>query len=217
MCAQIGFVYNANRLSSRPFGTVLHTSFGPTASPRLWKKMEKHGWDRWKRSRWWEQNVGDADKALKAGAAGSPTSRNDLPASEEVTIPESSAAAVTAAGERSETKSEGSQATGVDQVDPTTHLTGPTLPPSLDPTRHQIVYLSADAEDELEELSENEVYVIGGIVDRNRHKVCCRLSSPVYVPLSSPVILAIGLRVIRSSPLCGVWWQGCGVLTLSAV
>jgi tRNA (guanine9-N1)-methyltransferase len=34
-----------------------------------------------------------------------------------------------------------------------------------------LVYLSADAEEELETLAENEIYIIGGIVDKNRHKV----------------------------------------------
>lgn len=38
---------------------------------------------------------------------------------------------------------------------------------------HSLVYLSADAEDELETLREDEVYIIGGIVDRNRYKVSC--------------------------------------------
>jgi tRNA (guanine9-N1)-methyltransferase len=35
------------------------------------------------------------------------------------------------------------------------------------------VYLSADAEEEIHELSSDKVYVIGGIVDRNRHKGLC--------------------------------------------
>ena len=50
------------------------------------------------------------------------------------------------------------------------HLTGPRLPPILS-TNHKLVYLSADASEELATLSEDEVYIIGGIVDRNRHKV----------------------------------------------
>lgn len=35
----------------------------------------------------------------------------------------------------------------------------------------EYVYLSADAEEELETLRENQTYIIGGIVDRNRYKV----------------------------------------------
>lgn len=35
----------------------------------------------------------------------------------------------------------------------------------------ELVYLSADSEEELTELDPNHVYIIGGLVDRNRHKV----------------------------------------------
>lgn len=52
-------------------------------------------------------------------------------------------------------------------------LSGPTLPSTLPPDS-QLVYLSADAEEELATLSPNETYVIGGIVDRNRHKMLCQ-------------------------------------------
>lgn len=34
-----------------------------------------------------------------------------------------------------------------------------------------VSYLSGDAEESLETLDDNGVYIIGGIVDRNRHKV----------------------------------------------
>lgn len=36
---------------------------------------------------------------------------------------------------------------------------------------HTLVYLSADSEEELSTLREDEVYIIGGLVDRNRYKV----------------------------------------------
>lgn len=38
-------------------------------------------------------------------------------------------------------------------------------------SKDSVVYLTADADDELDELKEGETYVLGGIVDRNRHKV----------------------------------------------
>jgi len=45
------------------------------------------------------------------------------------------------------------------------------LPKMISPDTHSLVYLSADADEELEVLKENEIYIIGGIVDKNRHKV----------------------------------------------
>ena len=35
----------------------------------------------------------------------------------------------------------------------------------------KVVYLTADANEELEELKEDETYIIGGICDHNRYKV----------------------------------------------
>jgi Trm5-related predicted tRNA methylase len=37
--------------------------------------------------------------------------------------------------------------------------------------KDDLVYLTADAEETIQELDASKVYIIGGIVDRNRHKV----------------------------------------------
>lgn len=37
--------------------------------------------------------------------------------------------------------------------------------------KDKVIYLTADAENELEELKEGETYIIGGICDHNRYKV----------------------------------------------
>jgi tRNA (guanine9-N1)-methyltransferase len=50
----------------------------------------------------------------------------------------------------------------------------------LDAHRANVVYLTADSEEELMELKEGEIYVIGGICDHNRYKVCTR-----SVPMNS--------------------------------
>lgn len=44
--------------------------------------------------------------------------------------------------------------------------------------KNQVIYLTADADDEIEELKEGETYIIGGIVDHNRYKVCCPFLPP---------------------------------------
>ncbi|KAG1755376.1 guanine-1-methyltransferase-domain-containing protein [Suillus lakei] len=43
----------------------------------------------------------------------------------------------------------------------------------LDARRASVVYLTADSEEELMELKEGEIYVIGGICDHNRYKNLC--------------------------------------------
>jgi tRNA (guanine9-N1)-methyltransferase len=37
--------------------------------------------------------------------------------------------------------------------------------------KNQMIYLTADSEQTIESLEEDKVYIIGGLVDRNRHKV----------------------------------------------
>lgn len=146
MASQIGYVYSANRTAPIPFSTIIHTSFGPTASPRIWEKMANRAWDRWNRCHWWEQGVEELGKVLKREV----TANN---------------------GERTGDNGGNEGEDGSGPSDLTKTLTGPNLPPTIDPARHKMVYLSADSEEELATLSENEVYVIGGIVDRNRYKV----------------------------------------------
>lgn len=43
--------------------------------------------------------------------------------------------------------------------------------------QQKIIYLTADSEEELTELSPDETYIIGGICDHNRYKVAASLSS----------------------------------------
>jgi tRNA (guanine9-N1)-methyltransferase len=139
MASQLGYVYSANRLAERPFQTILHTSFSPASSPRLWEKMLKTKREVWNRCYWTE---GGIDRlAQKFGQSSKSTS----------------------APEPAQGPSD----------DPSL-----SLPETISPGTHSLVYLSADAEEELETLKENEIYIIGGIVDKNRHKVYSSRSRP---------------------------------------
>lgn len=54
------------------------------------------------------------------------------------------------------------------------------------------VYLSADASDVLKEIDPSKSYIIGGLVDRNRHKVANSVKAPPVQPV--PVRLEPGFR-----------------------
>ena len=55
---------------------------------------------------------------------------------------------------------------------PFEHLLCTSLDGNTPVDRGTIVYLTADSDVELTELTEGETYIIGGIVDHNRYKVC---------------------------------------------
>lgn len=137
MSSQLAYLYSYNRTAKRPFSTILHTSFSPTASPRLWEKMSRSNWEKWTRTYSWAEGLEDLPKGMTSALNGS--SVNPPQTAESVNTLES-------------------------------HFTGPYLPPNLHSTQ-KLIYLSADSPHEMTILSEDEIYIIGGIVDRNRYKV----------------------------------------------
>lgn len=69
----------------------------------------------------------------------------------------------------------------------TTKQKGPQTAP-----RENVVYLTADASDELTELKEDETYIIGGIVDHNRYKVrFLLLCQPHFLTSFPPALLLL--------------------------
>ncbi|KFZ09996.1 hypothetical protein V501_05382 [Pseudogymnoascus sp. VKM F-4519 (FW-2642)] len=64
-------------------------------------------------------------------------------------------------------------ANGPESSIPSESVSTPQIPDIPIPTTPQVVYLSSDSEHTLDSLSPYTTYVIGGIVDKNRHKGLC--------------------------------------------
>ncbi|KAE8540109.1 tRNA (guanine(9)-N1)-methyltransferase [Cryptococcus gattii VGV] len=137
MAQQLGYLYSSNRTAEKPVRTVIHTTFSPAASPRLWQRMENFNWHKWSRCHWWEQGL--------------ETLKSQLDPSTSILC------AQPVVSDKAQDKA------GVDTKSLLSRLTGPQVPVDLQAGKHKLVYLSADAEDELLSLSEDEIYIIGGI------------------------------------------------------
>jgi tRNA (guanine9-N1)-methyltransferase len=169
MASQLAFQYSTNRSAKIPISSVVHTSASSEASPRLWDRLAKSGCERWARCHFVEQ---DLDKiAAQWDKRKSAETKDEAAAG-----PSSSAGNVAAVGENPDKSVSGPM------TEPEPALEGgmPDMG-GLSPGGHSLVYLSADAEEELQTLREDEVYIIGGIVDRNRHKVGLGSHSTFYL------------------------------------
>ncbi|WVQ65104.1 uncharacterized protein L199_003276 [Kwoniella botswanensis] len=158
MSSQIGFCYSSNRIAPKPIKSIVHTGFSPETSPRLWTKMIDRNWDRWSRSYWWKEDVGVMHSVLSSDEE---SKRQDKVGMQIDNSPD----------QENENEDKNDQDKRIQLQN---HLTGPTLPPGLTQTKHTLIYLSADAEEELETLDESHIYIIGGIVDRNRYRNLCQ-------------------------------------------
>lgn len=62
-------------------------------------------------------------------------------------------------------------------------------------TQQNVIYLTADSEEELTELKPEEIYIIGGICDHNRYKV----ATPPYFHPQKSILYLISL-ILESLP-----------------
>jgi len=116
LTSQLAYTYSANRNTSRPFSSVLFTSFNGRTRERL-ERQSDAAYKRWIGTEWWDGSYEELwEEATSAPAS---TSKQNC-------------------------------------------------------DKGKVVYLTADAEDELSELKDDEVYIVGGICDHNRYKNLCQ-------------------------------------------
>ncbi|BGP52492.1 hypothetical protein JCM8202_000140 [Rhodotorula sphaerocarpa] len=201
MASQLAYCYSANRLSSRPF-PLLITSFTGRIRDAYEKRGDWKSWKgvEWWEEGLEElyQGVADPDPtkveqeketgAQLEGRSGAEAEQTVGPAgtmTEEGAKAAAAPAAASASGEEA-TEASTSAATASTSAAPasasdtTSDLTAPPIAlgslagqPRARTPRSQVVYLTGDSPNILTSLEPNHTYILGGLVDRNRHKLLC--------------------------------------------
>ncbi|KAF8638591.1 hypothetical protein AX17_002132 [Amanita inopinata Kibby_2008] len=150
LCSQLAYTYSVSRNASYPF-SLLYTSLNGRTLRRL-ESMNDAGYRRWMGTEWWTE---DYDQLwLKQEAAGQ----------DQQTSPEANKADVNSVDDSGEVvKSDSRPRRGASKGEKR----------MAKAAQGTVVYLTADAEQELTELSPDETYIIGGICDHNRYKNLC--------------------------------------------
>lgn len=139
--SQLSYCYSLNRAAAKPVSAVLHTSLNGNLRTRMEGQGGSHGIHR-KWSRCHWWEAGLEELQTRVGKA-TDEAKIDGQAESVASIQAATAAR---------------REDGFTDVSPF-------------PSTHKLVYLSADSPNELTDLSESDIYIIGGIVDKNRHKV----------------------------------------------
>lgn len=214
MSAQLAFLYNNHRTSTSPFRSVLFTrlegklksrlqdSYWQTAKGR-WRGVEC--WDGQEMDGLWNEEGGEmwTSAEEEQGDGGLMEQSSSILKSAPIE-PE----AITT-GEYDSSMQQTLQASDtVPPVASSASISAPTHPhpligrlPSRSP-RDSVIYLTADSPNEITELEEGMTYVIGGIVDHNRYKVCRPYIGPGF-PFASGLSPTLQLTVLarRRRPL----------------
>lgn len=176
MCSQLAYTYASHRRTKTPFTSLLFTSLNGRLRKQL-DSINDGSYRRWRETEWWEEDI-DALWNSPPQPTEEPPPDVALDERPQPTEPESS-------NSKAET-AEPSPPT-LNNVPPTASSSTSSRPrPRNRQTRgaqtrsscsqESVVYLTADAQDELLELKQGETYIIGGLVDRNRHKVGASIS-----------------------------------------
>ncbi|TNY23768.1 guanine-1-methyltransferase-domain-containing protein [Rhodotorula diobovata] len=181
MASQLAYCYSANRGATHPF-PLLITSF----NGRLRDAYEKRG-DHvsWKGVEWWEDGIEQLYEGVDEVVP-----RSGEEAAEEEAPAEQPAASTSAAVEPSSSAPAAADAQPASATDAAPAESSATAPSATSSTplvnigtlkgrprtrvpRSTVVYLTGDSPNVLTTLTPGHTYILGGIVDRNRHKNLC--------------------------------------------
>jgi len=152
LTSQLAYTYSANRRAERPFSSLLFTSLNGRTLTRL-EAMSNAAYKRWVGAEWWTESYERLWEDLPDGA---PNEGETV----QTGGTEDAGAQTSTANTREEPSNEAEpKKTGRKRQ-------------SASAARESVIYLTADSSEELTELKEGETYIVGGICDHNRYKVC---------------------------------------------
>lgn len=144
LTGQLSYVYAANRRADKAFRTILYTGLNGRTKERLDATGEA-AYKRWSNCEWWEEGYENLWRDNTRDATGVDTAHS--------------------AGTLNAQETDSSLPHDGESIDTSTVTMRSHTPQS------NVVYLTADTDEELMELLPTETYILGGIVDRNRYKV----------------------------------------------